>query len=370
MFFNKIEMVSLGVDKDPGWVRRVPIFQRSYTDDARSIYFKEYEQPLPELAAGLARPLSKTLLTVADDNGGGSHQLILQERVIRDAAFHLGSGLSEYGTPPRDMIYPWRATSYWLWGAGFGLYLLLPRTPHASETIRYAAWLAPLGDFGAMLLFMAFFSLPLMIVGGSMQAVREWAGFPMFFWPLAGLGLLALWFSAKSAACWATVQGDRLLIGGVGGTREYPFSDMASAGNAIIKPPGWLIGVLWLSALTSQGTQRAMGVGQALILGGTQATGLRLTLHNGTRVYLWLTNAMGTMALKGCETLAAAIDAAGIPKEQKVEELRLLFPPDTMVRAGFHPGRWRGWITALLIVFGPALVVLVIGAAFPEKAWR
>lgn len=369
-FLTTAGRVSLGMNQDPEWVRRVPKYQRSYANHPRDIYFRANEPPLRDLAQGLPRPLAKTMLALAVQSGGEQQRLTLQERIIRDDAFHLGSGVSEYGAPPSAMTFPWRDAACWVWGAGLALYLLLPRTRHRGEVIRYAAWLAPLGDFGGMLLFMTFFSLPLLIAGGSLQAVREWPGFPMFFWAMAGLGLLTLWFSAKTAAFWAEVQGDRLVVGGLEGQRAYPFADIVSAGNAVIKPPSWLIRLLWLAALSGKGTQRMMGVGQALIFGESQAAGVRLTLRDGTRVYLWLTNAMGTLALKGCETLADALEHSRIPKDRDVEELRLLFPPDAISPAGVRSNQWREWITALLIMFGPALLVLAISLAFPEKAWR
>lgn len=350
-FLAKALAVSRGQDTDPDWLRRVPAFERTW-DRPREVYFQADEPPMRDIEARL--PLAPDTLLVPAGQDGPT--LAVRYTRLSDDDFHLGSGLSEYG-PPRALVFPWRWLWPWCLGLGLLAYLLPPWPRFARGERHFARWRVCLGDFGWAFMFAIFFGLPMAIVGGSVQALAAYPVFPMVLWPLAGLALLLVWFTAFSASLRIRLSQKALVIGALGPPLTIPLSDIVRAAPVMHRYPKWFIRLMWIAALFGKGAGRLQAAGQALMLEGSRVSGLALTLKNGATAYIWLTDALGGMAVIGGRELVAALEKAGVPLADRPRELVRLFPPMLLEDRRPHRRHLPALIGAA-IVLGPALLSL------------
>jgi len=350
-FMAKATAVSSGQDADPDWLRRVPPFERAW-DRPREIYFKAPEFPLAALLP--AQPAGQGAPVVLADAAGRQLQLRLTQ--LNDGSFHLGSGLTEYG-PPLAMVYVWRPVAWWCFGAGLALYGLLPRRRLDKTWRVFARWRVCLGDLGWVLLFVVFFGLPMAIVGGSVQAAAEYPVFPRILWPLAGLGLIWAWFAAWAAAFRLRFAPSGLTLGAVGPDLEIPFAAIVAAHPVRHRYPKWFIRLMWIAALCSRGSSGCRAAGAAMLLESSSVAGLALECKDGSTAYVWLTDALGSMALADGKELSAALAKAGVPLAAAPRELVRLFPPMLLERGAVST--WPAWTIALVIALGPTAAVML-----------
>jgi hypothetical protein len=351
-FMAKAVAVSSGQDNDPDWLRRIPPFERTW-DRPRAIYFKAPEFPLPAVRS--IRPAAGTPSRMLADATG--RRLDLRYTRLDDDSFQLGSGLSEYG-PPLAMVFTWRPWAWWCFGAGFGLYLALPWRRFGKTWRHFARWRVCLGDFGWVFMFVVCFGLPLAIVGGSIQALTVYGIFPCVLWPLAGLSLVLVWHTAWAASFRVGITPAGVRLGALGPDLDIPFASIVSATPVHHRYPKWFIRLLWIAALFGRGTSRLQGVGQALLLESSDVSGVALELKNGSTAYIWLTDALGAMAIAGGGELAKGLAKAGVPLSATPRELVRLFPP-MMLEAGGGAGAWRIWVWGAVIALGPTVLVLL-----------
>jgi hypothetical protein len=351
-FFAKAVAVSGGADTDPVWMRRIPPFERRW-DRPREIYFKASEFPL---ADAVSRPPQPGRGPVVLTNGSGQR---LELRVTRldDDAFHLGSGLSEYG-PPLAMVFVWRPWAWWCFGVGLAAYALLPWRRFGARWRHFARWRVCLGDVAWVLMFTVFWGLPLAIVGGSLQALTVYGLFPAVLWPLAWLSLVMLWYAAWGASFRVGLDDRGLAMGALGRDLDIPYGSITRATPVRHRYPKWFIRLLWIASLFGRGTARLQMAGQAMLLGASDVSGLALELADGSTAYLWLTDALGSMAIPGGRELVTGLEKAGVPLAKKPRELVRLFPP-LLVEAGNASGAWRVWAFGAVIFLGPTVLVLL-----------
>lgn len=349
-FMAKAVAVSRGEDVDPAWLRRVPPFERGW-DRPREIYFQATEFPLAA-AVPQGAVADRAPLVLADAAG---RRLELRRTRLDDASFRLGSGLSAYG-PPLTMVFVRRPWAGWCFGAGLAVYLLLPWRRWGKKWHHFARWRICLGDAGWVLLFSVFFGLPLAIVGGSWQALTVYGIFPSVLWPLAGLGLVMAWYSAWGAAFRVRLDEGGLVLGAVGRDLAIGYGDIVNASPVRHRYPPWFLRLLWLASLFARGGARFQTAGQAMLLGASDVSGLALELRNGATAYLWLTDALGSLALAGGTELVAELEKAGVSLAKKPRELVRLFPP-LLIEAGARAGSWRVGVWGAIIFLGPVLVV-------------
>jgi len=95
-----------------------------------------------------------------------------------------------------------------------------------------------------------------------------------------------------------------------------------------------------------------------MLLGASDVSGLALELESGGTAYLWLTDALGSMAVTDGERLIQALEAAGVPLRRSPKELVRLFPP-MMLEAGSGSDVWRIWAWGAAIFMGPTVIVLL-----------
>jgi hypothetical protein len=351
-FMAKAVEVSGGQDADPAWMRRIPPFERKW-DRPREIYFKVSEFPLAGLIPRKVGPGNPP--RVLEDASG--RRLQLRFTRLDDASFSLGSGLSEYG-PPLALVFAWRPWAWWCFGAGLATYLMLPWPRFAAGCLHFARWRVCLGDFGWVLMFSVCFGLPLAIVGGSVQALTCYGIFPCVFWVLAGLALVLVWYTAWAASFHVGLEDGGVSMGALGQELGIPFSSVVAASPVRHRYPKWFIRLLWIAALFGRGTARLQVAGQAMLLGASDVSGLALELENGSTAYIWLTDALGSMAIPGGGKLVKALEGAGVPLRHTPKELVRLFPP-MMLEAGSRSNGWRVWAWGAAIFLGPTVVVLL-----------
>jgi hypothetical protein len=89
---------------------------------------------------------------------------------------------------------------------------------------------------------------------------------------------------------------------------ECVYADMALVQPAIQVAPKWLITASWLAALSGR-----RGSGAALLGAQSETRGFRITMKDGRLVHLWLTDQMGSVMVRGADTLPRALAAAGVP---------------------------------------------------------
>jgi len=340
----------------PGWRERLLPFERDRGQGPISLYFRLDEPPLDELAGRLA-PSREVFLTLAGESA--PRYLAARLRVLADDDFSLGGGLSEYDAPP-EMVFRQRPWVPWALAAGLVSYGLLPWPRRAPGAITFARWRVVLGDVVGIGLFGMFFALPFFIVGGSVQVLREYWGFAVVLWPLAALGALALWFAARYSAFAIEVLPEGLRVSGIGGALELPFASVESFRPAVLRAPRWLVRALWVAAILGKGR----GAGQALLLGSSETGGLVLELRDRRGVFLWATDSLGNLAMKGFERVVEALRAAGVREVDEPLERRAVLPPE-VEGAGVRATPVLG---LTVLVLAPALLAAVAGAWLSRNA--
>lgn len=355
-FLTKARSVSMGQDNDPRWLARVPSYARG-RDRGRPVFFRASEAPLCALQGQFEsrQPAGGRLLLRAADQPGTV--LEWSASVIANDSFHLGVGLSDYG-PPKAMVMRHRHQALLIWALGALIYLVLPWPRFAAGELRYSRWRICLADVLWLLLSGVFFVLPLAIVGGSVQAFRVHGMFPALLWSLAGLGLVLLWQSAESAAWSLRVSEKGLAVRGLFDRIDLGFERIVRVSPCAFRAPRWLVRMLWVAALFGRGTSGLQAAGQARILEHSRHGGLALELADGSRVYLWLTDALGNQAAHGAENLLDILIKAGVRQGAPLELARLL--PPALYEPAARSCVWRHLAFGVVIFLGPALAVCLV----------
>ena len=226
-----------------------------------------------------------TWLTSCAKTAGEPHYLVLERpagkqyleaiyQTYDSDDFSFGAGLSH--PLPTALLYPYRTAGFAVIALGVLAYGLLGRKKRAPDTIYYARWSVIPGDFVAMLLFVCFFTLPMLVIGGAVQAITLAWFLPLTVWPLALLGAWLLIHMAEYAAYEV-----RILDGGVEvttsrGQTTVPFAAIVCVQPLVLLTPSWLTRLSWLAALTGQGAGQFRTTAQALALSNSATNGLCL----------------------------------------------------------------------------------------------
>jgi hypothetical protein len=125
------------------------------------------------------------------------------------------------------------------------------------------------------------------------------------------IGLLGLWavqVGISAGGLQMMILGDRLVRVTAWRHEEFSYMDMALVQPALQLPPKWLITASWLAALSGR-----RGSGAALLGAQSETRGFRITMKDGRLVHIWLTDQMGSVTIRGAQTLPGALAAAGVP---------------------------------------------------------
>jgi len=285
------------------------------------LFYRPEEAPVNQLASLFRKSNDQVFLV----QGAGEKAVYLkaEHRVYSDGDFHLGSGFSNYPTPPTDFLYPLRKWSPWVALAGLALYMALPWPKRPSGAMSYRRWRVVLCDVAAVILTVPFFAFPFFITGGTVQAFT--VGWPLFFffWPIFLLGLTLVWLAEWFSSFALLPMDDRLRIWSRRGERDFLYSEMDFFQPVVIKPPKWLIALSWLGALAGKGSSRVGATGRALLISSAEWGSLAIRLKNGGDLFISITDQMGTDML-GAGKIVEAMKKAGVNEMEEVREVRSL----------------------------------------------
>jgi hypothetical protein len=317
-FFKNVIAVHQGQNPGKEWMKRLP----NERHPLRILYFRPDEPPLNSVTQNLRGHLDRVYLVLGKEK---TEYMKVEYKKYSNSDFMIGSGFAPYPDPPSFLLFPYRKFSLWLILIGLAFYVFLPRQKSDPKALRYPLWRVILGDVFALLMIAPFFIIPILVVGGSLQTFTEGWLLIIFFWPIF---LFGIWTLLKVSTWMAAYQilllNDRLRIITPKGSREFIFSEMDSFQPVIFKPPRWLIIMLWIAALSGKGAQRMGGVGRALIAGSSEYGSTAIKLKDGAMVYIHVSDAMGSVMLKGVEKIIEALKGAGVKEEKEVKEIRSL----------------------------------------------
>lgn len=316
-FFKKVNAFAEGQNIGKDWTKRLP----NERHPMRILFFKPVEPPLNTVQVNFKKDLD--ILYLALINGQQTNYLKLEYKQYSNDDFRIGSGFSPYPDPPSYLLYPYRQYSLWIALIGLTLYIFLPRNKK-PVALRYPSWRIVLGDVVSLLLIVTFFTLPILVVQGSMQIFKE--GWPLliFCWPLSLLGIYSMKLSAWFASYQIILLKDRLQLSTYKGDREYLYSDMLYFQPLMFKPPRWLIILMWLAALAGKGAARTGGVGRAMILSSSETGSIGISFRDGSYMYINITDQRGKTAFPGAEKILDALKEAGVTEKNEQKVIRSL----------------------------------------------
>ena len=324
-FFMAARAASGGKPPDRSWARRIPADERHYGFTDETVFFRPGEPPVREIAGRFKADNDRAYLVL--EAAGVPAYLEITYHIYSSDDFHFGSGFSRMPKPPAAFLYPYRRTSLWILIVGLGAYLLLPRRKKSPNAIEYAAWRNILGDFASFLLIVPFFFLPLLIVGGSVQALTQGWMLCLVLWPLGMMGVWLLRTMAWYAGYRILLEDAGLILESGGLSVPVRYADIIASRPLVLMPPRWLVRLSFLAAMSGRGAARVGAAGRAFLLAGSEYGGLGLTLKDKSEVYIWVTDAMGSSALKNAKGLVKRLAAAGIPVAKEPETLRSVAVP-------------------------------------------
>jgi hypothetical protein len=315
--FSNLKAIKDGQKVAPKWSQRLPSDQ--YPMNA--LFFRADEPPVNAFSRFLVKPNQSVYVSRTDR--GRAEYLELNYRVYSNDDFQYGSGLTSYPHPPAYLFFPFRKYSPWLVLAALVLYIALPRATLEPGAMRYPRWRIVLGDIIGILFAVTFFMAPLLILGGSIQAVT--VGWPLliFFWPFFFGGIWILVISAWYASYQIAVREDRLRIITYKGRRDFPYSEMESYQEVIFRPPRWLVVLTWMAAFAGKGSAGIGASGRAMILGSSASSSYCITMKDHSLLYINLTDQLGSMILKEAKKIVNELKKAGVT-EQLPKEMRSL----------------------------------------------
>jgi len=355
-FFAGVQAASEGATTDREWSGRIQADERKYHFPIKSLFFRPAETPLAEISGRLHSEGDRVYITLKKD--GKTIYLEATYHVYTPDDFHFGSGFSRYPKPPALFLFPYRKYGFGIVLIGLAAYLFLPRRKKEPDTICYPTWRNVLGDFASFLLITPFFALPLLIVGGSVQAITQGWMFCLIFWPLAFIGVWLLRTITWYAGYRIILQEDGLLLETGGKSMNVPFADMEEYRPLVLTAPRWLVRLSALAALSGRGAAQIGAAGRAFLLAGSSYSGLGVGLKDKSSVFFWVTDAMGSTALKNAVRMLKMLDEAGIHRKDEPETIQSVALPTGQDRTGMIVKLGSEKILGILAVL-PVLAMII-----------
>jgi hypothetical protein len=281
---------------------------RSRVGEYGGVYVLQTDLPSPELLRGLPE-------------GEDRYAALPDGTWVKAVAVHLDSGDFTLGAglhgPPHALAYPLRGLFFPLLGLAVLFYILLPWPRRSGDIIAYDRWRVVLGDILGLMLTIVFMAMPFLITSNSALAVTEYWGLTLVFWLIGLLGLWAVQVGISAGGLQMMVLADRLVRVTAWRYDECAYADMALVQPAIQVAPRWLITASWLAALSGR-----RGAGAALLGAQSETRGFRITMKDGRLVHIWLTDQMGSLTMRGAQSLPDALAAAGVPMSTESVTIR------------------------------------------------
>lgn len=291
------------------WKRRLP--DEKYP--SKVFFFLPNESPVNKLSSYFNKNNDRLYLYLPNLNA----YLKAHYKIYSKEDFHLGSGFSNLPRPPNWILYPYRNYAIFLFIFGILSYIFLPYKTISKDALRYPRWKVIAGDFAVFILVAVFFSLPLFIAGGTLQAFTIGAPITVVMWLIS----LLVFYSIKIAAWYASYQilplDEGIKIATYKGVGQIRYDEMEYFQPVIFKPPKWLVILSWLAALSGRGS-----TGRAILLSSSQTGTIGIRLKNGRDLFIVVTDQMGREALKGFERIIESLRSFGVKELDEVREIR------------------------------------------------
>ena len=146
-----------------------------------AVYFRQDQEPMPAVLDKLGAGGGVTYISMS--GRGEDRHYRVDRRVWTRKDFRVGHGFDGRPAPPALLLYPFRALGLGSILAGIALFALLPGSrrvggtgPRGIEIVSLAAGLA-------------FFAAPLVLVGGSVQALTRAPWLTIVCWSLGVMGV-------------------------------------------------------------------------------------------------------------------------------------------------------------------------------------
>ena len=206
---------------------------------------------------------------------------------------------------------------------GLLLYIFLPRRKNNPEDIAYAGGRLAAGDIAALIILLTFYSLPLLINGGTMQAFTGLWPITMIMWVLALSGVAILYYSAWYASYRIELTPEALYLVTFKGVRECRFNEITAVELVALRNPGWFRKLFLVLALLAVigGRSSPQPAGSALLAASAAYGGLEIRGHNSQPLYIWFTDQMGNTIIPNFDRVPKAIRAAGITIREEAREI-------------------------------------------------
>jgi hypothetical protein len=356
-FFAGLRAADAGAAHDREWTSRVPADELRFDYSPKSFFFWPTEPPVAQIADRFRAGGDSVYL--AATSGGRTSYLEATYNVYSSEDFHFGSGFSRNPKPPARFLFPFRKYALGIALAGLAVYFVLPRRRREKNAILYPPWRNALGDFASLLLIVPFFGLPFLVVGGAVQALTQGWILCLIFWPLALMGVWLLQTMAWYAGYRILLREDGLIVEAGKKELSVPFADMTGCRPLVLTAPRWLVRMTALAALGGRGASRMGSAGRAFLLAGSSYGGLGIGLKDGSSVFFWVTDAMGTEALKNAGRMMKMLEKAGVPRNDEPETIRSVALPTGKDRAGKIVKQGSEKVLGIFAVF-PILVMLIL----------
>lgn len=283
------------------------------------VFFKPDE--LPYLQWGLQESDGQTAY-ISTNNGSATIYLRL---TYYDYQASVGAMSSPYRTAPGWLFHPYRTVGIIVMVLGLLLYILLPRRKNQADDIVYSAGSMVAGDLAGVILLTPFYGLPLLINGGTVQAVTGMWPITFFMWLLSCLAIYLFYCNAWNASYRIELTPQALYLVTFKGVREMCFDQMTGVDLVALRNPGWFrklfLALAFLSVISGRASS-TQPVGSALMADTASYGGLRITGRSGSKqIYIWFSNQMGGVIINNFDRVPEAIEAAGVPFNKEPREI-------------------------------------------------
>ncbi len=255
----------------------------------------------------------------------------------------------------RPELYHFRTIALLILAAGLLAYLFLGRFGKSgARDVAYPAWRMMLGDLASLLVFCPFFILPFLMSGGTLQLfASESRLFFAGFWLFAIAGILLMQMIARMASLRIRIRQDGLEYTNPAGKKVIPFEAIDFAFPMQYRPSSKVVAGATLASLLGEGR----GLGGAILLAFSESQGLGIQLKDGAVLHFWLTDQLGTKALRNATALFEALVEAKIPFKDEARVFKSLNDPIESGTAAKPPR-----LVPLILMALPFLLIIVMEA--------
>lgn len=327
-FFQRAEQLQTGSVVPKEFSKHINIERIRDPESRAVLFYRPQESPIEQLNDELVQRTDHTVYLQLD---GRPVESCLVVRYIdeNNAAFEGGAGLRSATRPSNSFIYPYRWHAAIALLAGISAWLVFPRTKHSRDALFYSAGRVAAADLFALGLFSCFFGLPMFFIGGILQ-LFEGPGFLIagIMWGFAGTGVWLLLFMSEYATYQILIGDDAIQVDTARAHTSYPFHEIRYWQPVVQRPPRWLVALLWLASIFSKGARSYQTAGQAMILEGTETSGIALALKDSSWAYLWVSPEMGKRAEPFRRNLLKTLQDAGVAQDKELKTIYGISPVD------------------------------------------